>query len=201
MQEFYRIVQGRSKKVQTIVLCMERALKAIKQPEPYAMTKKDGHRHLKDCLFHGNKPNFCNALLYLYDKPDSQYSQSVMALRKAETETLRSCVSEARGKSTVVGAEAELLVNGASPEPSYEAITQEIAYSMSVVANQTNQSSNKNGGYLGFKSNRNGKYPSTTFQRPERDKKNMACWGCRCVGHICRECSTPRQRSSLFLAQ
>ena len=61
MQEFYRIVQGKSEKVQTFVLHLERALKAIKQQHPYAMTEEDGHRHLKDCLFHGLKPNLQNA--------------------------------------------------------------------------------------------------------------------------------------------
>ena len=71
MQEFYRIAQGKSEKVQTFVLCLERALKAIKQQHPYGMTEEEGHRHLKDCLFHGLKPNLCNALCYLYDKPDS----------------------------------------------------------------------------------------------------------------------------------
>ena len=71
MQEFYCIAQGKSEKVQTFVLCLERALKAIKQQYPYAMTKEEGHRHLKDHLFHGLKPNLYNALYYLYDKPDS----------------------------------------------------------------------------------------------------------------------------------
>ena len=62
MQEFYRIAQGKSEKVQTFVLHLERDLKAIKQKHPYAMTEEEGHRHLKDCLFHGLKPNLCNAL-------------------------------------------------------------------------------------------------------------------------------------------
>ena len=92
------------------------------------MTEEDGHRHLKDHLFHGLKSNLCNALQYLYDKPDSQYSQLVMALRKAETKTLRSSVSEVRAKSAVVGTDTDLQVKGASSEPSHEAITQEIVY-------------------------------------------------------------------------
>ena len=96
MQEFYCIAQGKSEKVQTFVLHLERALKAIKQQHPYAMTKEEGHRHLKDCLFHGLKPNLCNALHYLYNKPDSQYSQLVMASRKVETESLRSSVPEVK---------------------------------------------------------------------------------------------------------
>ena len=57
MQEFYRIAQGKSEKVQTFVLHLERALKSIKQQHPYAMTEEEGHRHLKDHLFHGLKPN------------------------------------------------------------------------------------------------------------------------------------------------
>ena len=55
MQEFYHIAQGKSEKVQTFVFHLERALKAIKQQYPYAMTKEEGHKHLKDCLFHGLK--------------------------------------------------------------------------------------------------------------------------------------------------
>ena len=105
MQEFYCIAQGKSEKVQTIVLHLEMALKAIKQQYPYAMTKEEGHRYLKDHLFHGLKPYLHNALCYLYNKPDSQYSQLVMASRKAETETLRSSVSEVRANYTVVGAD------------------------------------------------------------------------------------------------
>ena len=103
MQEFYRIVQGKSEKVQTFVLCLERALKAIKQQHPYTMTEEDGLWHLKDHLFYGLKPNLCNDIWYMYDKPDSQYSQLVMASRKAKTETLGSSVSKIRAKSSVVG--------------------------------------------------------------------------------------------------
>ena len=58
MEEFYKIMQGKSEKVQTFVLNVERALKAIKQQHPYTMTEEDGHRHLKDHLFHGLKPTF-----------------------------------------------------------------------------------------------------------------------------------------------
>ena len=62
MQELYRIVHGKSEKVQTFVLHLERALKAIEQQHPYTMTEEKGHRHLKDCLFHALKPNLHNAL-------------------------------------------------------------------------------------------------------------------------------------------
>ena len=108
MQEFYCIAQGKSEKVQTFVLHLERALKAIRQQYPYAMTKEEGHRHLKDHLFHGLKPNLCNALHYLYDKPDSQYSQLVMASRKAEMETLGIGVSKGRAKSAIAGTNTDL---------------------------------------------------------------------------------------------
>ena len=149
MQEFYRIAQGKSEKGLTFVLHLERAPKAIKQQHPYAITEEEGHRHLKDCLFHGLKPNLCNTLCYLYDKPDSQYSQLVIASRKAETKTLRSSVPEVRVKSTVIGTDTDSPAKGASSEPSYEAIMQQIAYLMSAVANQTSLNLNKNGGYTG----------------------------------------------------
>ena len=99
LPEFYSIVQW---KVQTFVLHLKRALKAIKQQHPYAITKEEGVKYLKDCLFHGPKPNIHNALHYIYDKPHSLYSQLVMAVRKAEMETLGSSVSEARAKFTMV---------------------------------------------------------------------------------------------------
>ena len=115
-----------------------------------------------------------------------------MASRKAETETLGSSVSEVRAKSGVVGADTDSPAKGASSEPSCEAIMQQIAYLMSTVANQTSLNLNKKGGCMGFKSHGNGKYPSTTFQRPKKDKRNMTCWGCVGSGHSWRECCTPR---------
>ena len=102
MQEFYQIVQGKSKRVQTFVNWLERALKAIKQQHPHAITEKEGVKHLKDQLFYGLKPDIHNALHYLYDTPNLQYSQLVMAARKAETETPGGNVSEVRAKSAVV---------------------------------------------------------------------------------------------------
>ena len=69
-----------------------------------------------------------------------------MALRKAKTETLGGSVSEIRAKATEVGTDTDSQINGASSESSYEAITQEIAYLMSAVTNQTNPNLNKNGG-------------------------------------------------------
>ena len=92
-----------------------------------------------------------------------------MALRKAETETLGSSVSKIRAKATVLGTDTDSQVKGASSEPLYEMITQQIVYLMSVVTNQNNPSVNKNGGHTGFKPSGNGKYPSTTFQRPKKD--------------------------------
>ena len=198
MPEFNRILQGKNEKVQTFVLHLERALKAIKQQLPYAMTEEDSVRHLKDCLFHGLKPNLHNALCYIYDKPDSQYSQLVMALRKAETETLESSVSEARAKSAVVGMDKVLQVKGASSEPTYEALTQQIAYLMSSVTNQTNQNLSKSNKRNDSKSsNGNGKYLYTKFQKLKRNRKDMKCWGCGGSGRSWRECSTPRQGNNL----
>ena len=49
-------------------------LKVIKQQYAYVMSKREGVKHLKDGLSHGLKPNIHNALHYIYDKPDSQYS-------------------------------------------------------------------------------------------------------------------------------
>ena len=62
------------------------------------MTEQEGEHHLKDQLFHALRSNIWNALLYMYDKPDSQYSKLVMAARKAEIETPGSCVLEVRPK-------------------------------------------------------------------------------------------------------
>ena len=97
MQEFYCIVQGKSEKVQTFVLCLEWAMKANKTTTSLCYDQGRRSQALKGHLFHGLKPNLCNTVCYLYDKPDSQYSQLVMASRKAEMETVGSSVSEDRG--------------------------------------------------------------------------------------------------------
>ena len=106
MQEFYTIIKGKSERVQTFVLCLEQALKVMKQQNPYAMTEEEGENHLKDEMFHGLRHNIGNVLHYMYNKPDSQYSQLVMAARKAVTETPGSGVSEVRAKSAVVEIES-----------------------------------------------------------------------------------------------
>ena len=106
-------------------------------------------------------------------------------------------MSEISAKATVVGTDTDSQVKGASPEPLYEVITQQIAYLMSAVMHQNNPSVNKNGGCTGFKPNGNGKHPSPTFQRSKKDKKNMTCSGCGGSGHSWTECSTPRQGNNL----
>ena len=141
MQEFYQIVQGKNKRVQTFVFHLDRTLKAIEQQHPHTMTEEEGVKHLKDHLFHGLKSNMHNALLYMYDKSDSQYSQLVMAARKAETETPSSNVSEVRAKSTVVGTDLQAKV--ASSDPPYKAHTQQIAYLMSAITNQNSSKNNE----------------------------------------------------------
>ena len=144
MKEFYQIMQGKTERGQIFVLCLEQALKAIKQQHPHSMMEEDGIKHLKNHMFHGLKPNICNALCYMYDKPDLQYSQLVMAARKAETETPGSNVHEARAKSAVVETDSQSKV--AKSDPSYEAITQYIAYIMSTITNQnTNKINVQNG--------------------------------------------------------
>ena len=70
----------------------------------------------------------------MYDKPDLQYSQLVMAARKAETETPGSSMSEVRAKSAVVVTNLQPKVT--SPDPSYEATTQKIAFLLSAISNQ-----------------------------------------------------------------
>ena len=105
------------------------------------------------------KPNICNALHYIYDKPDSQYSQLVMAARKAETETPGGGVMEARAKSAVVDVDSKSKVT--SSDTPYEVITQQIAYLMTTITNQnTNQNKNNNGQNGANQNNGNGKFSS-----------------------------------------
>ena len=67
-------------------------------------------------------------------------------------ETPGSSVSEARAKSTMVGIDTASQAKVASSDPSYEALTQQIAYLMSAVTNQTNQNLSKNNEHIGSKS-------------------------------------------------
>ena len=125
----------------------------------------------------------------MYDTPNLQYSQLVMAARKAETETPGSNVSRARAKSALVAIDSKS--KAASSDPSYEVITQQIAYLMSAITNQ-----NTNNNSVGH-NNGNGKIPNTRTQRLEQDRKDMICWGCGGIGHGWRECSMPRQINNL----
>ena len=77
-----------------------------------------------------------------------------------------------------------LQAKGASSEQSYEALTQQIAYLMSTVTNQTNQNLSKSNGHNDSQSsNANGKYSCTKFQKPKRDRADMKCWGSGGSGH------------------
>ena len=100
-----------------------------------------------------------------------------MASKKAEIVTLGSSVSEGRAKSAIVGTNTDLAEAKVRSEPSYEAIIQQIAHLMSVVANQVNPELTKPSGHPGLKPNGNNKYSSNTFWRLKCDRKNMTCWG------------------------
>ena len=151
----------------------------IKQQHPHAMTEEEGVKHLKDSLLHGLIAIIYNTLHYMYDKPNLQYSQLVMAARKAKTETPGNSVSEVRAKSTVVGTDLQPKV--ASSDPPYEVIIQQFAYLMSAI---TNQNTNKNNEQNGSKQNNgNDKFSNTRFQRPKKDRIDMKCWGCGGTGY------------------
>ena len=104
----------------------------------------------------------------MYDKPDQQCSQLMMAARKAETETPGSGVSEVRAKSAVV--ELGLQSKMTSSDPPYEVITQQIAYPMSAI---TNQNANNNGQNGSRCNNSNGKFSNTKTQRPKKERKDL----------------------------
>ena len=70
----------------------------------------------------------------MYDEPDLQYSQFVMAARKAKSETPGNSVSEVRAKSALVGTDSQSKV--ASSDPLYKAITEQITYLISAITNQ-----------------------------------------------------------------
>ena len=112
-----------------------------------------------------------------------------MAARKAETETPGSDMSGARAKSAVVGIDSKS--KGASSDPPYEAITQQIAYLMSAITNQ-----NTNNNSIGH-NNGNGIIPNMKTQRPEKDRKDRICWGSGGIGHQWRKCAKSRQDNNL----
>ena len=107
------------------------------------MTEEECKGHLKDQLFHGLQPNICNALQYMYDKPNLQLSQLVMTARMAETETLGLSALEAKAKLAVVKLEAQ--TKAPSSDQLYEVVTQQLAYLMSVITNQNVNNNGQNG--------------------------------------------------------
>ena len=79
----------------------------------------------------------------MYDKPDSQCSKLVVAVRKAKKKTPGVGMSEARAKSAVVKLETQ--PKAASSEPSYETIMQQITRLMSAITNQNANTNRQNG--------------------------------------------------------
>ena len=65
------------------------------------------------------------------------------------------------------------------------------------MATITNQNTNNNGQNGVRSNNGNGKFPNTKTKRPEKDQKDILCWGCGGTGHGLRECSMPRQGNNL----
>ena len=103
----------------------------------------------------------------MYNKPDLQYSQLVIA--EAKTEMPGSNMAKARAKSAVVG--TDLQSEAASSDPPYEEITQQITYLMSAI---TNQNLNKNNEHNGSKQSKgNGTFSNKKFQRSKKDRKDM----------------------------
>ena len=71
-----------------------------------------------------------------------------------------------------MGADTASQAKGASSEPLYEMLTQQIAYLISAVTMQTNQNVNKSEECNGSKSsNGNGKYSYTKSQKPKGIRK------------------------------
>ena len=107
-------------------------------------------------------------------------------------------MSKGRAKSAIVGTNTDLAESKASSEPSYKAITQQIAYLMTAVANQVMPELTKPSRCPGFKPNETNNYSSNMSQRPKCDQKNMTFLGCGGTKHSWRECSTPRQGNTLL---
>ena len=94
----------------------------------------------------------------MYDKPDSQYNQLVMAVQeRLKLRPPGSGVSETRAKSAgswKSTSHSKMVIS----EPPYEVITQQITYLMSAI---TNQNVNNNGQNGSRHNNGNGKFSNT----------------------------------------
>ena len=98
----------------------------------------------------------------MYDRPDSQCSQLVRVVRRAETKTPGSGVPEVRSKSAVVGIDSKS--RGTSSDPPWKLSPNNIAHLMSAAI--TNQYTSSNGAKH---NNGNGKFLT---QKAPKDHKN-----------------------------
>ena len=93
MQEFYKLVQGKTEKVATFAGRLEDALNHIRGLHPHSITGREVDSHLKERLFHGIRSSLRDSVRYLYDH--STYHQLLVAIRKSESES-----DEDQGQST-----------------------------------------------------------------------------------------------------
>ena len=86
MQNFYKVTQGKHKKVPSFATKLEETLNQIRLQCPGRVTDLEAQQHLKDHLFNGVCKYIRNTIMYLYSNPGTSYFQLMVATHKAESE-------------------------------------------------------------------------------------------------------------------
>ena len=87
MQNFYKVTQGNHEKVPSFATRLEGTLSQIWLKLPRRIVDHEVACHLKDWLFHRVCKHIRDSIRYLHSKPETTYSQLMVAARKAESET------------------------------------------------------------------------------------------------------------------
>ena len=87
MQNFYKVTQGNHEKVPSFTTRLEGTLNQIWLKCPGQIANCKGSWHLKDHLFHGVCKHIRDSIRYLYNNPETTYSQLMVVAHKAESKT------------------------------------------------------------------------------------------------------------------
>ena len=161
-------------------------------------------RDLRENLFDGLRKSIKDTFRYQYSDPRATYADLLVSARKAEAE------EKGNGKGATASATskaAEVVPTTSTAEQPITAKSLQEAISKALQEGKKTDNGNQRFGNRGFRrnpnktqdgkteqSNKNGEKDekSNTEKKGPRDGRLPHCWNCKGLGHLSRNCPSPR---------